>query len=99
MSQFSRGGGTGRGFPGQGVPRDRPGGPDPRERSLTDLWPGYLEGGYFDDQGCLKIEYVSREKVEPLVKAMCESSPRLTTHQIRRYFGHCRAVETRLKVE
>jgi len=65
--------------------------------SLNRLWPDYLNGGYFDGQGNLKIEYVSREKVEPLVKAMCSEGGGLTTHQIRRYFGHCRAVETRCK--
>lgn len=42
---------------------------------------------------CLKVEYVSREKVEPLAKRMAS----LTIHQVRRYFGHCRAIETRLK--
>jgi CRISPR type III-A-associated protein Csm2 len=72
--------------------RDRP-----PERSITDLWPGYLDGGYFDPRGYLKIDYVSRDKVEPFVKAICHSSPRLTTHQVRRYFGHCRFLETRLR--
>lgn len=71
-------------------------------RRLNDLWPDYLKGGYFE-QDCLKVEYVSREKVEPLVYAMCKDREErflkdgLTSHQIRRYFGHCRAIETRLK--
>lgn len=65
--------------------------------SLDRLWPDYLKGGYFDGQGNLKVEYVSREKVEPLVKAMCSDRGGLSTHQVRRYFGHCRAVETRCK--
>jgi len=65
--------------------------------SLDKLWPDYLKGGYFDEQGCLKVEYVSREKVEPLAKAMCSGHPGLTTHQVRRFFGHCRTLETRLK--
>lgn len=64
---------------------------------VADHWPGYLEGGYFDDHGNLRIEYVSREKVEPLVEIMCRRRPLLTAHQIRRYFGHCRAIETRLR--
>lgn len=73
-----------------------------REQQQTDdkvanHWPDYLDGGYFDAQGHLKIEYVCREKLEPLVKAMCADRSGLTTHQIRRYFGHCRAIETRLR--
>lgn len=71
-------------------------------RSPEDInlfWPGgYLSGGYFDDHDNLKIKYVSRENVEPFVKAMCKSQyGPLTSHQIRRYFGHCRTIETRLK--
>lgn len=66
-------------------------------RSLRELWPGYLEGGYFDEHKHLRPEYVCRERVEPLVRAMCEQPPGLTTHQIRRFFGHCRALETRLR--
>jgi CRISPR type III-A-associated protein Csm2 len=71
-------------------------------QTVKKLWPDYLDGGYFDAQGNLKPEYVSREKMERLVKAMCldDDQPRrdgLTSHQVRRYFGHCRAIETRLK--
>lgn len=69
---------------------DSRGAPDDK---VANHWPDYLEGGYFDADGCLKVEYVSREKVEPLAQKMAS----LTTHQIRRYFGHCRAIETRLK--
>lgn len=101
MSQFGGGGhrpsayGQGnRGYGGRGGGGQQGGNPhyasnDPVARH----WPGYLEGGYFDAEGCLKVEYVSRDKVEPLAQKMAS----LTTHQIRRYFGHCRAIETRLK--
>ncbi len=65
--------------------------------NVAKLWPDYLNDGYFDANGHLKIEYVSRERIEPLVKAMCQDRTGLTTHQVRRYFGHCRAIETRLK--
>lgn len=103
MSRYSGGGGPGRGGPpGRGGDRDRPGdrgGPAPQEKSLTDIWPNYLDGGYFDNEGCLKIEYVSRENVKPLVEEMRRARDKLTTHQIRRYFGHCRALETRLKAD
>lgn len=65
---------------------------------VRDQWPGYLEDGYFDADGHLKVEYVARDKVEPLVQAMCrDGRAPLTTHQVRRFFGHCRAIETKLK--
>jgi hypothetical protein len=75
---------------GGGPPR----GPDPK--TLDQIWPRYLSDGYFDDQGNLKLEFVRREQVEPFVQEMCQGNG-LTSHQIRRYFGHCRTVETRLK--
>jgi len=61
------------------------------------LWSGYLQGGYFDTDGNLRVEYVSRERVEPLIRAMANARPALTTGQIRRFFQHCRRVEARLK--
>lgn len=76
------------------------------DETVDQHWPGYLQGGYFADDGHLRIEYVSREAgrhngqpygVEPLVKFMCSDHAGLTTHQVRRYFGHCRAIETRLR--
>jgi CRISPR type III-A-associated protein Csm2 len=72
------------------------------EKRLEELWPDYLRGGYFDgkdeqEQPRLKIEYVAREKVEPLVREMSEAWPHLTMHQLRRFFQHCRAIEARLK--
>lgn len=60
---------------------------------VANHWPNYLKDGYFDANGCLKVEYVSRDNVEPLARGMAS----LTIHQVRRYFGHCRAIETRLK--
>jgi hypothetical protein len=83
-------------------PRDGAYAAPQRDRSQPDdtvvkYWPAYLEGGYFDAEGNLRIEYVTREKVEPLVSAMANASPRLTTGQLRRFFMHCRAIETRLK--
>lgn len=108
-------------FGGGGV--KHPGGPKPYGQqpnpkfgggqgaaSLTQLWPKYLEGGYFDEAGHLKPEYVSRcvpgdevleeskqHGAEPLIRTMANSDPPLTTGQIRRFFGHCRALETRIK--
>jgi CRISPR type III-A-associated protein Csm2 len=67
------------------------------ERSLADLWPNYLKEGYFDANGHLRPEFVARAKVEPLVRAMSSAHPRLNSHQVRRFFQHCRAIEARLK--
>lgn len=93
-----------RGQGGPAGPGDRgPGRGRPvQAQEISELWPGYLKGGYFDSEGHLKPEYVSRETVEPLVRAMCKDGDRwrrdgLTASQVRRYFGHCRALETRLK--
>jgi CRISPR type III-A-associated protein Csm2 len=69
----------------------------PPEWSLTELWPNYLKGGYFDANGHLRPEYMARINVEPLVRAMSSAHPRLTSHQVRRFFQHCRAIEARLK--
>jgi CRISPR type III-A-associated protein Csm2 len=70
--------------------------PQPVEH-LEQLWRGYLEGGYFDADGNLRLEYVGRDKVEPLVAAMARAQPPLTQGQLRRFFQHCRRIETRLK--
>jgi len=56
-----------------------------------------LEGGYFTPENHLHRDYVSRHKVEPLVKAMAEAHPALTQSQLRRFFQHCRAIEARLR--
>jgi hypothetical protein len=84
---------------GRHPPRPRQGG----QRSSQDvehveqLWPGYLQGGYFDAEGHLRTEYVSRETVEPLVRTMARAQPALTQGQLRRFFQHCRRIETRLR--
>ena len=69
----------------------------PEEKTLDQLWPGYLTGGYFGPDGNLKPELVSREKVDSLVSEMGKARPSLTSHQLRRFFSHCRAIEARLK--
>jgi len=83
---------AGGGPPGRGGPPR-----DPHGETVTKYWPDYLKGGYFDEAGNLRLEYVCRDKVEPLVRKMCEPRQGLTSHQVRRYFGHCRALETRLR--
>lgn len=100
MSRYEQGGQRFSGY-GPGSRRDGGRGGGGQQRAPNDTvanhWPDYLKDGYFDADGCLKVEYVSRDKVEPLVKTMCTDRGGLTSHQVRRYFGHCRAIETRLK--
>ena len=69
----------------------------PPERSLAEVWPGYMSGGYFETTGHLKAEFVLRERLVPLVQAMDKAIPRLTMHQVRRFFQHCRAIEARVR--
>jgi hypothetical protein len=59
------------------------------------FWPGYLRGGYFDDCGALRVEYIDREHMEPLARAM--AGGKLSSTQVRRFFSHCRAIEGKLK--
>lgn len=99
MSHFGSGPRGSGGFRagGSGGPQGHRGiAASPNDR-VSHHWPDYLKNGYFDQDGFLRSEYVSREKVEPLVQAMCSDRGGLTTRQVRRYFGHCRAIETRLK--
>jgi CRISPR type III-A-associated protein Csm2 len=69
----------------------------PAQATLDTIWPGYLQGGYFDTDGNLKVEYVSRVPVERLAEELAKGEPALTQHQVRRYFGHCRAIETEIR--
>ncbi len=70
------------------------------ERTLDQLWPGYLRDGYFDAEGCLRLDYVRREKVEPLIREMAQRArPKLTSNQLRRFFSHCRAIEAELRAK
>lgn len=69
--------------------------PPSRPPAAHGFWPDYLVGGYFDAAGNLRVEYVDREHMEPLARAMADE--RLSTGQVRRFFTHCRAVETLLR--
>jgi len=117
MSRFphgTTGGGGVRRTGNPGPPATRPGGAGPERPQTGDplakRWPNYLQAGYFDGDGNLKIEYVSRclpgdedlpdtdqHGVERLVLAMAHGDPSLTSGQLRRFFQHCRGLETRLK--
>jgi len=63
--------------------------------ALPAIWPGYLSHGYFDESGQLLIQFVERRMVERLAYELGTAG--LTPHQLRRFFGHCRRLETRLK--
>lgn len=67
------------------------------ETTLSQLWNSYLQDGYFDAAGNLRIEFVARHRIMPIAKAMSEAKPSLTMHQIRRFFQHCRAIETKIR--
>ncbi len=61
-------------------------------------WPDCLADGYFAN-GCLHPGFVVREWMEELARIMSDAKPGLTTHQIRRFFQHCRAIEARLRAK
>jgi CRISPR type III-A-associated protein Csm2 len=71
------------------------GGPVPPRASLDSVWPRYLEEGYFDISGNVRRDYLSRSKLVPLAEALGNAG--LTTHQLRRFFQHCRTIEAKLR--
>lgn len=73
--------------------------PRPPEVALNALWPNYLKDGYFDAGGNLKTDYVGRNRVDLLAKGMADARPSLTVHQLRRFFQHVRAIETKLRAK
>ena len=66
-------------------------------QTCNEVWPNYLCGGYFDSEGNLRRDYITRARMEPFIKKMSEASPNLTQSQLRRFFQHCRALEARLR--
>ncbi len=69
------------------------------EKSLQEVWPGYLEKGYFDHSGNLILDYVSRDWIVPFAHDLSSRRPPLTATQIRRFFQHCRAIEAKLRAK
>ncbi|MBM4023951.1 MAG: type III-A CRISPR-associated protein Csm2 [Planctomycetes bacterium] len=67
---------------------------DNRRCSMADIWSGYLDGGYFDPGGNLRPDYVTRDRIMPVVQQLAREN--LTAHQMRRFFQHCRALEAAL---
>jgi hypothetical protein len=70
--------------------------PPPAKESLSDI---LHTSGYFDMAGNLRMEFVSRESIQPLAMLMSDEWPRdgRPTHQVRRFFQHCRAIEAKLR--
>jgi hypothetical protein len=68
----------------------------PAEESLSEI---LRRNGYFDAAGNLRAEFVVRESIQPLAKQMSDEWPRdgKPTHQVRRFFQHCRAIEAKLR--
>jgi len=62
------------------------------EKSFTDL---LKKEGYFDKQGNLHREFVQRKNLESLAEQMAQDG--LTMSQLRRYFQHCRTIESQIK--
>lgn len=61
-------------------------------------WPDCTIDGYFVN-GSLSSGYVVRERMEELAREMANAQPALTSHQIRRFFQHCRVIEARLRAK
>jgi len=75
-------------------------GPNPSRfgKSINVLWPDYLKEGYFDTEGNIIEAYLRKTKVEVLVKGMAfTEKAALTTHQVRRFFQHCRFIEAKIR--
>jgi hypothetical protein len=79
--------------------RDRNSRRRPEQRSperIEDLFPDYLRQGYFDGDR-LRGELLDRTRMDPLARTMAHAHPALTSHQIRRFFQHCRKIQSRLR--
>lgn len=70
--------------------------PPTTERSFSEI---LRQSGYFDEAGNLRNEFVVRDSIMPLAEEMGEAQPPLTTHQVRRFFQHCRAIEAKLRAK
>lgn len=62
--------------------------------------PDRPSGGYFDDsQDCkpLRLYYVSKATLDPLVRKLATDKPSLSMSQLRRFYNYCAAVRQRLQ--
>ena len=70
--------------------------PLPTEKSLSDI---LRSSGYFDAAGNLRTDFVVRDRLVPIAEELASARPPLTTHQVRRFFQHCRAIEAKLRAK
>ena len=75
----------------------------PQQQTSNYRYQEQFTDSYFvtDEQGknCLLTNFVAKQTVDPLAQQLANSTPKLTTGQIRRFFNHCREIERRLKVD
>ncbi|KWT94953.1 type III-A CRISPR-associated protein Csm2 [Candidatus Magnetominusculus xianensis] len=57
----------------------------------------YLKDGYFDKNGCIH-ETLLTTTADEIAELFSKSSPKLETHQLRRFFNHVRAAANRLNM-
>ncbi len=63
------------------------------------LKPDYLQGGYFDENGYLKERYIIKGgDADSIAKRLGLETPAMTNNQLRRFYGHVRAAENRLRM-
>lgn len=67
--------------------------------SGTGLAGDYLKEGYFDQNGNLFERYLAKEgDADTIAKQLGNEKPSMTNHQLRRFYGHVRAAENRLRM-
>jgi CRISPR-associated protein Csm2 len=59
----------------------------------------YLKKGYFDETGNLFEEYLKKDGIaDQIAKNLGIEKPEMKNHQLRRFYGHVRAAENRLRM-
>lgn len=64
---------------------------------IDEIWPGYLATGYLDERGFPRRELFDPETIGRFLGRLADAQ--MTKHQLRRFFGHCRLQEGRLRVQ
>jgi CRISPR-associated protein Csm2 len=67
--------------------------------TISGLPRDYLNGGYFDADGNLKPEYLVKDGfADKIASDLKDARPEITNHQLRRFYGHVRAADNRLRM-
>lgn len=69
----------------------------PSSTAGTARWQQLYGNGYFDTDNNLRLDFVQRDFVMPLVVWMTHGKPPLSRSQVRRFFQHARLIERQLK--